>query len=134
MNQSNTHTRVCVCVCVCVCRTHLYIRRQIERDLGYWSTAHVRFRGLVLGLATVSMHVVSPWNRPFVTLLLIWLVAGYFPCALSILWVPDHPLTVRNKYVTQKAEANKKVPFDSTAPHHSQQLRLTRSHYDYGYS
>jgi len=29
------------------------------------------------------MHVVSPWNRPFLTVLLIWLVAGYFPCALS---------------------------------------------------
>jgi len=50
---------------------------------GYWSTAHARIRELELGLETVSMHVVSPWNRPFVTLLLIWLVAGYFPCALS---------------------------------------------------
>jgi len=46
---------------------------------GYWSTAHARIRGL----GTVSMHVVSPWNRPFVTLLMIWLLAGYFPCALS---------------------------------------------------
>jgi len=35
----------------------------------YWSTAHARIRGL--GLGTVSMHVVSPWNRPFVSLLLI---------------------------------------------------------------
>ena len=47
----------------------------------YCSTAHARIRGLGLGLGlgTVSMHTVSPWNRPFVTLLLIWLVAGYFP-------------------------------------------------------
>ena len=48
---------------------------------GYWSTAYARIRGL--GLGTVSMHIVSPWNRPLVTLLLIWLVTGYFPCALS---------------------------------------------------
>ena len=36
---------------------------------GYWSTAHARIRGLVLdlGLGTVSMHVVSPWNWPFVS-------------------------------------------------------------------
>ena len=53
---------------------------QAFRDfVTYWSTAHARIRGL--GLGTVNMHVVSPWNRPFVTLLLIWLVAGYIPCA-----------------------------------------------------
>ena len=45
--------------------------------LGYWSTAHARIRwlrlelGLGLGLGTVSLHVVSLWNRPFVGLLLI---------------------------------------------------------------
>ena len=46
---------------------------------GYWSTAHAWIRGfglwlglwLGLGLGTVSVHVVSPWNRPLVTLLLI---------------------------------------------------------------
>jgi len=43
---------------------------------GYWSTAHAQIRELGLGLGSASMHVVSPWNRPFVSLLLIWLVAG----------------------------------------------------------
>ena len=40
---------------------------------GYWSTTHARIRGLGLriGLGTVSMHLVSPWKRPFVSLLLI---------------------------------------------------------------
>ena len=40
---------------------------------GYWSTTQARNRGLGLGLGlgTVSMHLVSPWNRPFVSLLLI---------------------------------------------------------------
>ena len=57
---------------------HLQVR-MLPVKSGCWSTAHAR----IIGLGTVNMHVVSPWNRPFVDLLLIWLVSGYFPCALS---------------------------------------------------
>ena len=49
--------------------------------VSYWSTVHDRIRGLGLGLGLglgiVSMHVVSPWNIPFVTFSPIWLVAGF---------------------------------------------------------